>query len=279
MKRQWLSLAVAALCVAATSADSAVLGVGSTTYSMQEVRAWLSRDAALRGSPAKGAERVELVRERLSELALLTEHARTTLPVELQSKLRDSVLAAALEKQLSEEQVVSDAEVSAYYERQRAFYVAPQAVHLWRVLLPDEASALSLIAQLDGQVASLSKWSNLARELSLDEATKHRSGSLGFVRADGSTDVPQVRVDPALYRAAEQVEDGELVPKPVAEGEHFAVVWRRGTRPALERSLASEADNIRSILRRTKAQMALDELLVRLRNEHVTQFDPAPLAQ
>jgi peptidyl-prolyl cis-trans isomerase C len=278
VKRQWLSLAGAAFCIAATSADSAVLGVGETTYAMQEVRTWLSRDATLLGSSAKGAERVELVRERLSELALLTEHARTTLPAELQSKLRDSVLASALEKQLGEEQVVTDADVSAYYERQRAFYVAPKAINLWRVLLPDEASALSLLAQLDGQVASLSKWSNLARERSLDEATKHRSGSLGFVRADGSTDVPQVRVDPALYLAAEQVEDGELVPKPVAEGEHFAVVWRRGTRPAQERSLASEADNIRAILRRAKAQAALDELLLRLRKEHVTQFDPAPVA-
>ena len=76
------------------------------------------------------------------------------------------------------------------------------------------------------------RWSRLARERSIDRATHMRSGSLGYVAASGQTHMPQVRVSPALFAAAAQVQDGQLVPRPVPEGTEFAVIWRRASRAA-----------------------------------------------
>jgi peptidyl-prolyl cis-trans isomerase C len=54
-----------------------------------------------------------------------------------------------------------------------------------------------------------------------------------------------VRFDPVLFAAAARVKDGEMVGEPVKEGDAFAVVWRRGTLPAVRRSVEEEASAIR----------------------------------
>ena len=55
------------------------------------------------------------------------------------------------------------------------------------------------------------RWNELARDESVDKTTSMRGGNLGFVAPDGSTTDPNLKVDPALYAAAEKVKDSELV--------------------------------------------------------------------
>jgi peptidyl-prolyl cis-trans isomerase C len=99
------------------------------------------------------------------------------------------------------------------------------------------------------------------------------------VYPDGATDVPQLRVDAVLYGAAAKVADGELVPEPVREGERFAAVWRRGSLPAVDRPLASEAPAIRGILERERVVAARTALLERLRREHAPEVHADLLEQ
>lgn len=268
------------LPAAAPGGDQPLLSVGQSHYTVAEVQTWLQRSvrwAQVKSAGSSGTALHDALKAELVSTALWHEHAQKSVPEADLKAQRDQLLSVRLERELSASQSVTDEEIAAFYAQHAARYQSPRAIALWRILVADEATARDLLARWQTSAKSVQVWSNLAREHSLDEATKQRNGNLGFVRADGSTDVPQVRVNQALFDAADQVRDGQLVLEPVAEGTQFAVVWRRGTRAALERSLSTERDNIRQILVRTKAQQAQTQLLNQLRAEHLKQHAPEHL--
>ena len=171
-------------------------------------------------------------------------------------------------------------EVKAYFEANKARFEQPLGLRLWRILVDDEATAKRIIEQVK-DAGSPAKWSELSRESSVDKATNLRQGDLGFVHADGGTDVPRVRVDPALFQAAKDLKDGAVVPTPVHEGAKFAVVWRRGSRPERSRTLEQERDSIRALLERQRAEEARSALVTELRQkfvheEHAELLDQIP---
>jgi parvulin-like peptidyl-prolyl isomerase len=159
---------------------------------------------------------------------------------------------------------ISMDDVRAYYERNRARYDAPARHEIWRILCKtiDEAQAVLDAAKADPTPKTFAQ---LARDHSQDKATALRSGNLGFLTADGTSSEPGLRVDPAIVQAAEAVRDGDFVGAPVAEGEFFGVVWRRGTTPARKRAVEDVAASIREILWRERAKAKVDELLASLR--------------
>lgn len=163
---------------------------------------------------------------------------------------------------------ISMDDVRAYYEKNRARYDAPARYLVWRILCKssDEAQAVLDAAKADPTPKTFAQ---LARDHSQDKATALRSGNLGFLTDDGKSSEPGLRVDPAVVRAAQGVQDGDIVPTPVAEGEFFSVVWRRGTTPAQKRKVEEVAAPIREILRRERAKAKVDELVASLRAARV----------
>jgi PPIC-type PPIASE domain len=278
---------------AAAAADAPLLRVGERALSVEEAAA-LTRRLPPLTRPAAGAD-VETLRAFVD---------RTLLPYFLTGlyaadqyagkadfrHVRDAYLAQSLEDALRREinapagrdalvaanesaGGVSEEAVKAYYEKHLDQFSTKEGLLLSRVLLNTQEQAKTLLAQLTAQ-GGLAQWSKLTRELSLDTATKWRDGSLGFVRADGTTDVPQVSANPALFQAAKLVHDGELVPQPVPEGSYFAVVWRRGTRQAEIQSLASARGAIRHALERAEVGAARTQLLAKLRAERLADYHP-----
>jgi peptidyl-prolyl cis-trans isomerase C len=160
-------------------------------------------------------------------------------------------------------------EIKAYFEANRSRFETPRRVHIWRILTDDEALAKKIIAESKG-VDGISHWSQYARDNSLDKATHLRNGDLGFVHPDGNTDTPTLRVDPALFAAADKLSDGELAPEPMKEASHFAVLWRRGSSKGVTRTVAQEENSIRQVLERKRVEQARDELLDALRTKYVT---------
>jgi peptidyl-prolyl cis-trans isomerase C len=159
-------------------------------------------------------------------------------------------------------------EIKSYYDENRHRFNTPQRIKIWRILVRDEASAQKIIGEVKSNDSDGSKrWNELARE-SMDTATALRGGDLGFVRPDGQTETPQLRVDPALFAAADKLKDGELGKEPVKEGDKFAVIWRRGNLDASVRTLDQEAPSIRQILSRKKLADALEDLTSELRQKH-----------
>lgn len=194
------------------------------------------------------------------------------------ARLRDALARVLVDTIRTEARAtpIAEAEARAYYEAHAAEYSQPERLRLSRILVDDEGLARRILSAVRGPEAAR-RWAELAREHSLDAATKMRGGQLGFVHPDGRTDVPQVAVDPALFDAARKVRDGELVPDPVHEGSHLAVVWRRGSLPALSRTFEAERARIEELLLRERGEKAVTALLAELRKRELRTFEPAPL--
>lgn len=186
---------------------------------------------------------------------------------------RDVALAQALRAELrSEMSAPSAAELEAFAAQSPDEAGPPRAVELSRILVRTEAEARALITELS--TAERARFGQLARETSVDESTSKRGGYLGWVAADGHTDVPELRVAPELFRAAESAADGELLREPVREAQGFAVVWRRASRPERARAPA-EVQRDRAArwadARQANAERGLLEVL---RREGLREFHP-----
>jgi peptidyl-prolyl cis-trans isomerase C len=178
----------------------------------------------------------------------------------------DEVLRAARLNLLRTEVPVTNEEIAAFYVENHGRFDSPERVAVYRILCRTREEAASVLAEAK-QSGSLPRWNELAREHSADRATALRGGNLGFIAADGSSSEASVRVDPVLFAAAARVKDGEMVGEPVKEGDAFAVVWRRGTLPAVRRTVEEEAMAIRQVLARKKLEEAVRALLKQLREQ------------
>jgi hypothetical protein len=188
---------------------------------------------------------------------------------ELYSRAMDAELA----RSTAAERPVTDADVQQYFDSHRDRFETPRRVRIWRILVNDGELAKKIIAESQG-AGGPAKWRNFAREHSLDAATKFRDGDLGFVREDGQTETPQLRVDPALFAAVDKLQDGQLVAEPLKLQSGLAVVWRRGSLPPISRTAAQETPAIRTLLTRQRLEEARTKLLTELRKQRLSGYDP-----
>ena len=272
---------------AAFSADTngIVVQVGKQTLSVGELqRRWSELPARQRhalGNTSSEALQAYLDRFVVPEL-LLAEAAseKSVLPAERRARLESTVLQRVLIERIRRESEtqspIADSEVKAYLEAHRQEFDRPERLRLFRILVATEAEARELIEKAH-KLPDFDAWRNLAREKSLDKATSMRGGELGFVAADGRSDIVELEVEPALFEAAASVKDGELVKRPVQEKDKFAVVWRRGHLPEHRASLGSVSAVIRSQLREARAQKAFDDVVSQLRGKYVRDVNPNPL--
>jgi peptidyl-prolyl cis-trans isomerase C len=197
----------------------------------------------------------------------------------VRARLRE-VLRAAMDRALRQDSAskapVTADDIRGYFEANRNRFETPRRLHIWRILLDDEALAKKIIADSKA-VNGIKIWSQYARDSSLDTATHLRNGDLGFVHPDGNTDTPTLRVDPVLFVAADGLSDGELAPEPVKEGQHWAVVWRRGSMKAIDRTLDQEQGSIRQVLERQRVETARSELIANMREKYVSRLNLAAL--
>ncbi len=151
-------------------------------------------------------------------------------------------------------------------ERSRDFE-KPLRIRIFRLLVRTEEDAKQVLAQVK-QPLDVAQFRQLCRKYSIDKATHERGGDLGFVWPDGSTDIPQVSADVALYEAALPLKEGELLMEPVPEDKRFALIWRRGSLPAQP---STEADRKRAahLLQEQAREEALSALLEKLSNKRV----------
>ena len=102
----------------------------------------------------------------------------------------------------------------------------------------------------------------VAREKSIDKDTNLRAGTLGLVTEEGKTQDEERKVDPALFKAADKLKDGQLLQEPVKVGRNFVLVWKRQTLPPTSRSMAAETPAIRAAIadQRVRVQRDLPRL-------------------
>ncbi len=187
---------------------------------------------------------------------------------ELYSRAMDAQLA----RDTAAQQPITEADVQKYFDDHRDRFETPRRIRIWRILVNDQELAKKIIAESQGAPGP-AKWRNFARDNSLDTATKFRDGDLGFVRPDGGTETPQLRVDPALFAAVDKLTDGQIAPEPLKVQAGIAVVWRRGSLPPITRTVAQEAPAITTLLTRERLEAARRNLLIELRKKRLKALD------
>jgi peptidyl-prolyl cis-trans isomerase C len=262
----------------APPADEVVAKVGNNAITVGDL------EQRLRAIPAFQLEAIaatpEEARRRFLEEVMIKEllfaEAAKARALERDPAIHDRIndaLRVARVNQLRDETTVTPEDVATFYRANRARFDTPPRIGIFRILCATRAEADAVLAQARAR-GGLASWNELAREKSIDKTTSLRGGNLGFVAADGSTSEATVRVNPAVFVAADRVKDGEIVSEPVAEGSQWGVVWRRGSVPAIHRTLDQEAGAIRQIVLRDKLTTGLHSLLDRLRTENHVEKTP-----
>ena len=283
-------LAAGGVALAATPANSAdpnavVIQVGRRTVSASDLeRRWQALPIFQRNALGDSTQsRLRAFVDRWIVPDLLMEQAARSRTDSSQARVRvlenailQQVLVERLSAQSETTNPVTDADVKSYLESHRQQFDRPERLRLFRILVADEKIANELILKLD-HVTDFDTWRNAAREKSLDRATNMRGGEIGFVSADGKSDIVELQVDPVLFAAAAHLKDGELAKRPIQEGDKFAVLWRRGHLAAELVSLALVAAPIRSHLKQARVRADYDALLSQLRRQYVRDQKPEGL--
>ena len=215
----------------------------------------------------------EALLDAASETDSVPQDAATAWTV--RKALADTLLAN-LRKQSSTE--VSEDDARRYFEQNRARYRQPERLLLWRIVVPTENDAQTILQKVQG-ADGIREWRRLAREASVDPSNRLRGGDLGFVDASGQTQWPRVRVNPIVFESARTVADGALVPRPIPLDGQFCVIWRRGSLRAVEASFDELNTQIVQELVEARALRAQTKLLDSLRGQHLTDHNPEPTTQ
>jgi peptidyl-prolyl cis-trans isomerase C len=184
-----------------------------------------------------------------------------------------SATLRAVRVQVGAASAIAMDDVKRFYDENKNRYDAPERFGIWRILCKTREEAVDVIAAAKKDPTP-KNYEALARDHSLDKATYLRGGNLGFIAPDGTSNEAGLKVDPAIPKAAAAVKDGELVAQPVAEGEYFAVVWRRGTIAAAKRTVDDAAGQIRDTLWKQRVEAAQKKLEDELRARDVRDINP-----
>lgn len=264
----------------APGSDRVVARVGDSVVTAGELALRLAeippREREMYGSTPEEIRKNYLERVVLRDV-IRAEEARAR-GLDKQRDVRDrelGILRAMLvhdQKKEAKVDQISAEDVKKYFDANPDKFTSPKRIMMMRILVATEGEATAILAEL-GDKPDPKRWNDLARQKSLDKATYQNGGSLGTVAEDGTTGKAEARVDPALFKAADAVADGTLVPKPVKEGQRWAVIWKRQTMQPVTRSLDAESPAIRAEMADQRTRDAMQALLERLRAENVKELN------
>ena len=161
---------------------------------------------------------------------------------------------------------VSKEEIDKYYQEHIGEYVQPAMQRASHVLVATEADARALLAE--AKKADLRAFRQLARDKSIDEATKMRGGDLRYFDQTGKArDQPDSIVPPQIVKAAFALKNvGDTAPQPIKLPGGYSIVKLTGQRPALSRKLDEVDETIRARLWRERRQTAIESFVAKLRD-------------
>jgi foldase protein PrsA len=143
---------------------------------------------------------------------------------------------------------VSDAQIKAYYEKNKARFAQPERRDLRIVLTKDEAKAKEAKAAIDGGQS----WKSVAKKFSIDQASKNQGGVLLAV-AKGQQ-------EPSLDKAVFGAEKGELS-GPVKTQFGWYVFQVTKVTPKSQQTQQQASQTIKGILASENQQKALDKFI------------------
>jgi foldase protein PrsA len=171
-------------------------------------------------------------------------------------RVRLSQLQEKLTKKVTDDAAkVTDQDVESYYNKNKKRFAQPERRDLHVVVTKTQDKANQARAALE----SGQSWSDVAKQFSIDQATKAQGGKLASV-AKGQQ-------DKALDAAAFTASKGDLK-GPVKTQFGWYVFKVDKITPASQQSLADSRDAIKSLLESQRKQKTLDDWIKNFRDEY-----------
>jgi len=170
----------------------------------------------------------------------------------LSNKIRDKVIKG--------KDNVSDAQIQAFYDKNKARFAQPEKRDLRVVLTKDKAKAQAALAALkSGQ-----SWKSVAKKYSIDDTSKANGGKLP-AQAKGTLDK---QLDDAVFKASK----GKLTGPVKTQYGYYDFVVEKIT-PASQQSLDQAKTTIKQTLASQNQQKALDSFVKSFRKRWKAKTD------
>jgi peptidyl-prolyl cis-trans isomerase C len=170
---------------------------------------------------------------------------------------------------------IPKADVEAYYKEHIDDYEQLAMQRASHVLVATEAEAKELLAQ--AKSIDVRAFRQLARDKSIDEATKAQGGDLHYFDEKGTVRGENASpVDPAIAKVAFALKNvGDTAAKPIKVPSGYSIVKLTGSRPRLSRKLAEVQETIRAKLWRERREQAVEAFVAKLREANPPEVHPA----
>lgn len=242
--------------------------VGDTTITVEDFsNAIAAQSPYLRARFESPQRRRELL-ENMIRFELLATEARRRGYFESPEVVRarkQAMIEAMMEADLEGEVQLSDVtdeEIREYYEAHPAEFHQPPEVRAGHIVVATAREANAILAELRAAAGDGELFRRIARERSLDDATRELGGDLRFFGADAES--PAAAVRDAAW-AIEAI--GDVAPRAVRTDAGYHVIMLFARRGALARSLEDARRPVQSRLWREKREQAVARLIARLRSE------------
>ncbi len=159
-----------------------------------------------------------------------------------------------VEKAVSANVKVSDAETKAYLDKNHATLDTAEQVRARHILVADAGKAQEVEAKLKGGA----KFEDLAKQYSTDPSSKDKGGELGFFGKG--------QMVPAFQAAAFSQKIGVVGP-PVKSPFGYHIIEAEEKKPATVATLANSGEKIRTLLTQQQDQQQIPQFLAGLRSK------------
>jgi foldase protein PrsA len=230
---------------------------------------WVQQEAEARGVKVKPAELEKALEDQKKQVfpndkqykQFLKTSGMTEQDVLFRVKLNE--LQQRLTQKVTEDaKNVSDADIEAYYEKNKKRFAQPERRDLRVVLTKTQSKAKSA----KGELQSGKPFKNVVKKYSIDEASKSQAGLLPAV----SEGQQEKAFDTAIFSAPKNKLEG-----PVKTQFGWYVFKVEKVTPASQQTLAESKDTIKNLLRSQRQQKALDAFVKQFREDYKDQTNCA----
>ncbi|MDJ0765907.1 MAG: peptidyl-prolyl cis-trans isomerase [Myxococcota bacterium] len=255
-------------------AAKVVAKVGQNTITVGDVTRQINRlSPYIRRRWAAPEKRKEFL-DKLIRVELLSQEAERlglSEDPEVQRTVKQMMIRLMVKNDLEKELFpteIDEATLKAEYEKEKDKYHRPAQVRASQVVLKTKPEAEKLLKDLKANATDARYFRQKAKELSIDQATKERSGDLGYFskpaeRSDNEPDVPQ-----AVAEAVWKLENtGDMADEIVKSDAGYHIVKLTNKREEMNRSFESVKRMIENRLLREKRTAAMDKFIEDLKNK------------
>jgi peptidyl-prolyl cis-trans isomerase C len=268
-----------------TEADKQRRAQAIVTYAGGEVTIGELEDAIASQSPFmreryRETENLKELLEKTMRFELLAKEAERT-GIDKNDAVRQAVKQNAVQSLMKAEfddkmsaAAIPQEDIAKYYQDHIDEYVQPAMQRASHVMVATEPEAKALLQQ--AKTMDLRAFRQLARDKSMDEASKLRGGDLRYFdqqgKARGET---EPSVPPQIVKAAFALKTvGDTSPHAVKIENGYSIVKLTGQRPAISRKLPEVEETIRVRLWRERRQQAIEAFVGTLRTQHKPETHP-----